>query len=253
VKATPYLSIVLPAYNEQELIAHTLDDLSYFLGPRFEHHELIVVDDGSSDDRARVAAAWRGGAQSQLHVLQNGRHQGKGAAARRGVLSSKGEVVVVMDSDLPYELHTLGTFIESLQNGHDLAIGSRVLPGSFVHSVPAVRLVAGKVYSWLIQMVLFRGVADTQCGFKCFTRRAAEAIFPRLTIPGFGFDAEALFVAHKLRFAIELVPVRMASERRRSSSVRLFRDSMCMFGDLLTIRWNYWRGIYDLERASRGL
>ena len=241
---TPDLSIIIPAYNEEALIAGTLDGLQTYLSARPEQFEIIVVDDGSQDKTAASIQAWQNRNGTDLRLLINQKNMGKGFSIRRGVLESRGRYLIFIDADLPYELYAIDDFLKALRSGCDLAIGSRVLPGSEVKGVPAVRYAAGQVFSWMVQTVLFRGLPDTQCGFKSFTSAAAKEIFRRLTIGGFGFDVEMLFVARKLKFAIQPVAVHMIDHRHRSR-VRLFIDSLKMFSNLFMVRWMDWQGKYD--------
>ena len=240
----PDLSIIIPAYNEEALIAGTLDGLQTYLSARPERFEIIVVDDGSQDKTAESIQAWQNRNGTDLRLLINQKNMGKGFSIRRGVLESRGRYLIFIDADLPYELYAIDDFLKALRSGCDLAIGSRVLPGSEVKGVPAVRYAAGQVFSWMVQTVLFRGLPDTQCGFKSFTSAAAKEIFRRLTIGGFGFDVEMLFVARKLKFAIQPVAVHMIDHRHRSR-VRLFIDSLKMFSNLFMVRWMDWQGKYD--------
>ena len=240
----PDLSIIIPAYNEEALIAGTLDGLQTYLSARPEKFEIIVVDDGSQDETVASIQAWKNRSGTDLHVLINQKNMGKGFAIRRAVLESRGLYLIFIDADLPYELYAIDDFLKALRSGCDLAVGSRVLPGSEVRGVPALRYAAGQVFSWMVQAVLFKGLPDTQCGFKSFTSVAAKEIFRRLTIGGFGFDVEMLFVARKLKFAIQPVAVHMIEHRHRSR-VRLFVDSLKMFGNLFMVRWMDWQGKYD--------
>ena len=241
---TPDLSIIIPAYNEEALIASTLDGLQTYLSARPEQFEIIVVDDGSQDQTVSSIRAWKNRNGTELHLLVNEKNMGKGFSIRRGVLESRGRYLIFVDADLPYELYAIDDFLKALRSGCDLAIGSRVLPGSEVRGVPALRYAAGQVFSWMVQAVLFRGLPDTQCGFKSFKSAAAKEIFRRLTISGFGFDVELLFVARKLKFAIRPVAVHMIEHRHRSR-VRLFIDSLKMFANLFMVRWMDWQGKYD--------
>ena len=241
---TPDLSIIIPAYNEEALIASTLDSLQTYLAARPEQFEIIVVDDGSQDRTVASIQDWKNRSGTDLRLLVNQKNMGKGFSIRRGVLESRGRYVIFIDADLPYELYAINDFLKALRTGCDLAIGSRVLPGSEVRGVPAVRYAAGQVFSWMVQAVLFKGLPDTQCGFKSFTSVAAKEIFRRLTISGFGFDVELLFVARKLNFAIQPVAVHMIEHRHRSR-VRLFIDSLKMFSNLFMVRWMDWQGKYD--------
>lgn len=241
---SPELSLIVPAYNEEALIVSTLDGLAAYLSTRPETYELIVVDDGSEDKTSRCIQDWKETNRADLHLLINERNMGKGFSIRRAVMESRGRFIIFIDADLPYELHAIDGFLSALRSGHDLAIGSRVLPGSEVKGVPILRYISGQIFSWMVQAVLFQGLPDTQCGFKSFRSEAAREIFRRLTISGFGFDVEMLFVARKLRLAIQPVPVQMIDHRHRSR-VRLVVDSFKMFANLFTVRWNDLQGRYN--------
>jgi dolichyl-phosphate beta-glucosyltransferase len=241
---SPELSILIPAYNEEALIGSTLDGLKAFLSARPETYEVIIVDDGSQDRTSSCIQEWRNKNGVDLHLLINEQNMGKGFSIRRGVLESRGRFIIFIDADLPYELYAIDGFLNALRMGYDLAIGSRVLPGSEVKGVPMLRYISGQVFSWMVQAVLFQGLPDTQCGFKSFRAEAAREIFRRLTIGGFGFDVEMLFVARKLKLAIQPVPVQMIDHRHRSR-VRLLIDSFKMFANLFMVRWNDLQGKYN--------
>ena len=240
---SPELSMVIPAYNEETLILSTLDCLQSYLSARPESYEIIVVDDGSQDRTAESVRQLQKN-NDRIRLLINPQNQGKGFSIQRGVLESRGQLVIFTDADLPYELNAIEEFLQALRKGCDLAIGSRVLPGSEVRGVPMLRYAAGQVFSWMVQGVLFRGLPDTQCGFKSFRAEAAREIFRRITIGGFGFDVEMLFIARKRNYAIQPVPVHMIEHRQRSR-VRLFKDSFKMFANLFMVRWNDLQGKYE--------
>jgi dolichyl-phosphate beta-glucosyltransferase len=238
------LSIIIPAYNEEALIVNTLESLRSYMAARPEQDEIIVVDDGSQDKTAESIQDWQKQTTANLQLLINQKNMGKGFSIRRGVQASRGQYVIFIDADLPYELYAIDSFLSALKNGYDLAVGSRVLPGSEVRGVPFYRYMAGQVFSWMVQVVLFTGLPDTQCGFKSFRSEAAKEIFRRTSIDGFGFDVEMLFVARKLKFAIRPVPVHLLEHRQRSR-VRLFSDSLRMFSNLFTVRLREWQGKYN--------
>jgi dolichyl-phosphate beta-glucosyltransferase len=240
---SPELSIVIHAYNEEALIASTLEGLQTYLSTRPERYEIIVVDDGSQDKTTELVRQWQECNQAELRLLVNSQNLGKGFSIRRGALESRGQFVIFTDADLPYELEAIDEFLKALRNGCDLAVGSRVLPGSQVKGVPWFRFVSGQIFSWMVQAVLFRGLPDTQCGFKSFRSNAAKEIFRRLTIGGFGFDVEMLYIARKLKLVIRPVAVRMIDHRQRSR-VRLIVDSFRMFANLFMVRWNDMQGKY---------
>ena len=238
------LSIIIPAYNEEALIVNTLESLRSYMVARTEHYEIVVVDDGSHDKTVDFIQEWQKNSGTDLQLLVNQKNMGKGFSIRRGVMESRGQYVIFIDADLPYELYAIDDFLKALKNGYDLAVGSRVLPGSEVRGVPAYRYIAGQIFSLMVQAVLFSGLPDTQCGFKSFTSAASREIFRRTSIDGFGFDVEMLFVARKLKFAIQPVAVHMIEHRQRSR-VRLVNDSLKMFSNLFMIRWMDWQGKYD--------
>jgi dolichyl-phosphate beta-glucosyltransferase len=238
------ISIVIPAYNEETLILNTLESLREYMATRSENYEFIVVDDGSNDRTAATIQDWQKKMNADLQLLINQKNMGKGFSIRRAVQASRGQYVIFIDADLPYELYAIDNFLSALKNGYDLAVGSRVLPGAEVRGVPFYRYIAGQVFSWMVQLVLFTGLPDTQCGFKSFRSMAAKEIFRRTSIDGFGFDVEMLFVARKLKFAIQPVAVHMIEHRQRSR-VRLFSDSLRMFSNLFTVRVKDWQGKYD--------
>ncbi len=240
---SPELSIIIPAYNEEALIVSTLEGLQTYLSTRPEQYEIIVIDDGSQDKTTELVELWQQCNQVELRLLVNAQNMGKGFSIQRGVLESRGQFIIFIDADLPYELQAIDEFLKALRNGCDLAVGSRVLPGSQVKGVPVLRYVSGQIFSWMVQAVLFRGLPDTQCGFKSFRSGAAKEIFRRLTIGGFGFDVEMLYIARKLKLAVRPVAVRMIDHRHRSR-VRLIIDSFKMFANLFMVRWNDVQGKY---------
>lgn len=236
------VSLILPAYNEEQLIGSTLRVLVDHLSARHPDYEILVVDDGSQDGTPRVVEEFCLH-QARVRLLSQVTNQGKGCAIKRGVRESLGECILFMDADLPYHLEAIETMLETLHKGDDLAIGSRHLHGSEIRQVPLLRYIAGQVFSLLVAVLMFPGIHDTQCGIKGFRALAARQIFQRLTIRKFGFDVEVLYIARKLGFSIKQIPVRMIGFRY-DSRIQVLRDSGRMFLDLFTIRWNDLRGVY---------
>ncbi len=242
----PEVSIIVPAYNEDTLIMNTLDGLQSYMRTRSENYEVIIVDDGSRDKTVSLIQDWQKSNSLEPKLLINQANMGKGFSVRRGVLESRGKYVIFIDADLPYELDAIDGFMNALKSGCDLAVGSRILPESKVRGVSVLRYVAGQVFSWLERFLLSTKVADTQCGFKAFTSSAAKEIFRRLTVNGFGFDVELIFVARKLKYHIQPVAVQMIDRHKnRASRVRLFSDSLEMFFNLFMVRWQDWQGKYN--------
>jgi dolichyl-phosphate beta-glucosyltransferase len=237
------LSLIVPAYNEQQLIGDSLKILSQYLSTHFQHFEILVVDDGSQDQTAQVVRQF---SQDNpcVRLLAQPSNLGKGRAIQRGVLESQGKYILFMDADLPYDLDALDAFMAALRSGYDLVIGSRHLKGSEIRDVPPLRYLAGQVFSLLVAVLMFPGIRDTQCGFKGFRAEAARQIFKRVTIRKFGFDVEALYIARKLKYSILPVPVQMTGFRY-DSRIKVLRDSGRMFLDLFAIRLNDRRGKYD--------
>jgi dolichyl-phosphate beta-glucosyltransferase len=236
------LSLVIPAYNEQDLIISTLEELIQFLETRIPKFEILVVDDGSQDKTTEIVQQYSLG-QPRVRLLAQPSNLGKGCAIQRGVLESKGKYIIFVDADLPYNLDAIDSILAALSGDHDLAIGSRHLEGSEVRDIPLLRYIAGQVFSVLVGILMFPGIHDTQCGMKGFRAEAAREIFKRLTIQKFGFDVEVLYIARKLKYSILPVPVKMTGFRY-DSRINVLRDSGRMFLDLFTIRWNDWRGKY---------
>jgi dolichyl-phosphate beta-glucosyltransferase len=237
------LSMIVPAYNEQPLITANLEILDQFLRLRFASFEILVVDDGSKDETARVVHQFSED-RPNVRLLEQPSNQGKGRAIQRGVQESRGEYILFMDADLPYDLAAVDVFMVALHSGYDLAIGSRHLEGSEIRGVPPLRYLSGQVFSLLVALLMFPGIRDTQCGLKGFRAEAARQIFKRVSIQKFGFDVEALYIARKLKYSILPVPVRM-NDFRHDSRVKILRDSGRMFLDLFSIRMNDLRGKYD--------
>lgn len=242
------LSLVIPAYNEQDLISSTLDKLGLFLESCCPEFEILVVDDGSLDKTREIVQKY---SMDHPHVrlLAQPANQGKGCAIQRGVFESRGKYIIFTDADLPYDLEAIHSILASLGGDYDLAIGSRHLDGSEVRDIPVLRYIAGQVFSFLVGILMFPGIHDTQCGFKGFRAEAANEIFKRLTIKKFGFDVEVLYIARKLKYSILLIPVKMTGFRY-DSRIKVLRDSGRMFLDLFSIRWNDWRGKYGPDQKK---
>jgi len=238
----PYISVVVPAYNEQNWIELTLQSLADYLQKEFKTWEILVVDDGSQDE-TRVICEQLSSQIPNLTYLRNEPNAGKGYSVRRGMLAATGAIRFFMDADMPFELDILQTMVKELETEQDVVIGARDLPGSTLIGVPFIRFLAGQIFSLLVRLFAIKGISDTQCGLKGFRAGAAEAIFSRTTINDFGMDVEVLFIAQRLGLRITRIPVRMTGFRG-DSRVHLLKDSLNMFFELLLIRWNALRGLY---------
>jgi len=234
--ATIFLSVIVPAYNEEARLGETLQKIRTYLETRVDAGltEIIVVDDGSTDGTRRVAAEALKG-RPYDRVLRREENRGKGRSVREGVLASSGEFVLFSDADLSTPIEDWEKLFASIKAGHDIAIGSRALPGSEIRRRQnRLRERMGKIFNVLVRGLVLKGIPDTQCGFKLFKRQAALDVFGRLRTEGFGFDVEALYLARRLGYSIGQVPVVWAN--CPPSKVRIFGSSAGMILDILRIR-----------------
>lgn len=229
-----YLSIVIPAYNEKQRIGPSLEKILGYLKMKPFASEVIVVDDGSRDRTAEVAAAALEGRVS-FRIVRLDANQGKGYAVKAGVLASAGQVILFTDADLSTPIDELDKFLPRLDEGYDVVIGSRALPGCDIRVRQAApREAMGKLFNRLVGLSVMKGCPDTQCGFKAFRRAAAMDLFSRLQTKGFSFDVELLLLARKAGYRIAEVPVVWCNSR--PSRVRLVRGSWQMLREIMRIR-----------------
>jgi dolichyl-phosphate beta-glucosyltransferase len=235
------ISVIIPAYNEGANIKRVIESVLAFLQGNFSAYEVIVVDDGSTDDTRAVLAAI---SHRSLKLISNGVNRGKGFSVKRGVETASLEYVLFCDADLSTPLEETAKFFRYFGEGYDIVVGSRAQPDSVLAVKQGiVRQSMGKTFNCLLQWLLFRGIKDTQCGFKCFKREHARSIFACQTIYGFCFDAEILYIAKRRGLRIKECGVKWAN--RSDSRVAIVADSLSMFLDLFRIRMNGMRGIYD--------
>ncbi|MCM8778967.1 MAG: glycosyltransferase family 2 protein [Candidatus Omnitrophica bacterium] len=234
-----YLSIVIPAYNEENRLPNTLRKIKDYVERKNFRSEIIVVDDGSTDRTIEVIQKLD---IPNLKIVSNSTNQGKGAAVKRGVLAARGEYILFTDADNSTPIEELEKFLHRL--GKDkILIGSRYLKGSKIMiKQPKFRIIIGRLGNYLIQKILPIGIKDTQCGFKLFPRMAAQEIFPRQRVKLFGFDFEILTIAKILGYKIEEIPVIWINSP--VSRIRPIRDAFRTFLDLIYVKINLLRGIY---------
>ena len=249
----PKYSIVIPAYNERARIIATLDSVVACLREKQWDMEVIVVNDGSSDETASLVRDFARTAP-EVRLMENPSNRGKGYSVRNGLLHAHGEVVMFSDADLSAPIEEAERLFAAIQGGADIAIGSRWLATSRqTHRQPLYRQVFGRCFNMLTRAIMRLPYADTQCGFKAFTREAAQTVFQLQTIERWGFDPEILFIARKRGYKVVEVPVSWAHDAR--SRISYLRDGLQMLKELAIVRWNaligrYRKPITQVERPG---
>ena len=228
-----FLSIVVPAFNEESRIAASVETLVRYLASQPYTWEVLVVDDGSTD---RTAAITRDASRGDDRVRSESvEHGGKGWAVKHGMLAATGRYRFMCDADLAMPVEQLSRFLEQMEKGYDVVIGSRQMAGARRFNEPPGRHVIGRVFNWIVRLLAIGGYQDTQCGFKCFESAAADALFTRQRLPGFGFDVEILYLARKMGLSTLEIPIDW--HHQENSKVRPVLDSLSMLWDTALIRW----------------
>ena len=238
----PFLSLIIPAYNEEQRLPRTLTQIQAFLSEQPYESEVLVVENGSQDRTAAVAEEF--GAAVRLLREPN---RGKGLAVRRGMLEASGEFRFICDADLSMPIEEVNRFLPPTLDDYDIAIASREVLGAVRHNEPAYRHWIGRTFNLLVRAMAVPGFQDTQCGFKCFTAEAAEALFPLQRIDGWTFDVELLYVALRLGYRVKEVPINWYYFP--GSRVSIVQDSWLMLTDLFRIRRNWRRELYQPKRS----
>ncbi len=232
-----FLSVVMPVYNEEHCILESIRRIQAFMALKGRPWELVIVSDGSKDETDRLVAA---AAASDPHVklLVSEKNRGKGATVRRGVLATSGRTILVTDADLASPIKESDKLIAALEEGFDVAIGSRAIrkEGCDVQQ-SFKRVLSGRLFNFLVQSLVLKGFKDTQCGFKCFKREAALPLFEAQRLDGFSFDVEILYLAVRQGFKVKEVPVMWRAGEK--SKVRIFRDAVRMVKELFFLRKIY--------------
>ncbi len=238
----PFLTIVIPAYNEAHRLPNTLQRVMDFVESRPEWLDVIVVNNNSRDDTRAIAERFAA-AHPRLWVVDQP-VQGKGAAVRKGIFEAQGQYVFICDADLAMPIEELPRFYpETLGTDYDIAIGSREAPGARRYNEPWYRHVMGRVFNFIVRTLAVPAVQDTQCGFKAFRRKSALPLFETQTIDGFAFDVEILAIAR--RWGYDVIEVGIPWYYGTGGSVSPARDSLRMFREVLHIRRNVRAGCYD--------
>ncbi len=237
---SPFLSIIIPAHNEARRLPGTLEQVFAFLREQDYACEVLVVENGSSDETYEIALGYAE-QHSGLRVLQE-MARGKGQAVRRGMLEARGQYRFMCDADLSMPVTELPKFIPAPGESLDIAIASREAPGAVRHNEPQYRHLGGRLINLAIRLLILPGLNDTQCGFKCFRDEVAEDIFERQTIPGWSFDIELLYIARKRGYRIAEIPIHWYFDAE--TKLRAVKDALVMLRDILLIHRNALRGLY---------
>lgn len=243
--AIPFLSIIIPAHNEELRLPASLEKIDRFLAAQSFHAEVVIVENGSTDRTVNIIQDYQK-RFPYIRLFQETR-RGKGLAVKRGMLEALGEYRFLADADLSMPIEEIIKFIPPALKDFDIAIASRESTGAKRFDEPAYRHLIGRIFNTLVRILALPGLQDTQCGFKCFRAEVAEAVFPYQTLDGMSFDAEILFIARRFGYTIQEVPIDWYYNA--DSRVRLFQDSLYMAFDLLTIRFNARRGLYDTKKV----
>ena len=239
----PACSIVIPAFNESARIDATLREVVSCIRSHDWDAEVIVVNDGSTDTTARQVLDFSLSAP-EVRLIENPGNRGKGFSVRHGLLQARGEIVMFTDADLSAPIHEAERLFAAIGHGADIAIGSRWLDRSRqVHRQPLYRQFFGRCFNMITRSVMGLKFHDTQCGFKAFTRPAAQTVFQLQTIEGWGFDPEILFIATKRGLRIEEVPVTCGHDER--TRISYLRDGFHMLREMMIIRRNALIGRYN--------
>ena len=242
-------SIVIPAYNEGRRLAPTLESVLAYLRQQGWDAEVIVVNDGSHDNTATIVRSFAE-KNRLLRLVENPGNRGKGYSVRHGMLAAQGDVILFSDADLSSPIEEMPKLLQALAAGADIAIGSRWLRADLQTARQSLhRQLFGRIFNLLNRIILGLRFADTQCGFKAFTRRAAQTVFPLQRIERWGFDPEILFLAGKFGFRVEEVPVRWG--HAGGTRINPLRDGAHMLQEMLRIRWYDFTGKYDVGVSAQ--
>jgi dolichyl-phosphate beta-glucosyltransferase len=248
MRPSPDLSIVIPAFNEQDRLALTLRDYLAYCSASGRVVEVIVVDDGSLDATSVVVETFAS-EHPQVRLIRLAENRGKGYAVRSGVVNARGKFVLFADADGATPLPEIERLEAALRDGADVAIGSRALHGAGVRvDARLYRRLIGRIFHRLVETLTVKGVRDTQCGFKLFRGPVAQDLFSRMRMRGFSFDVELLMMAQRRGYRIAEVPVNWTHQP--GSKVNLVTDSARMARDLFVIRGRYLSGEYNSPHVA---
>ncbi len=238
-----FLSIIIPAYNEETRLPDTLNKVGSFLGTQSYSHEVLIVNNNSTDRTEEIIKDYCSRYPDMQGLFEE--NPGKGAAVRCGMLQAQGEFVFMCDADLSMPIEELVNFLPPKLEGIDISIASREAPGAIRYNEPHFRHFGGRMMNWLIQLFILPGLNDTQCGFKCFSKEAAKDLFNHQTLLGWSFDIELIYIARQRGYKIQEIPIPWYYHQE--SKVNAVRDALQILMDIQTIRRNANQGIYDPE------
>ncbi len=239
--SAPFLSIIIPAHNEESRLPRTLEQVFAFLSAQKYSAEVLIVENGSDDGTFNIAQEFAR-QNKNLHVLRES-NRGKGLAVRRGMLEARGEFRFMCDADLSMSIEQVNKFFPPALNNIDIAIGSREAPGAVRYDEPSFRHIGGRVINTVIRLLILPGLQDTQCGFKCFSADAARQVFTHQTLAGWSFDIEILYIARRRKLRVREVPIHWRFDAHTKLSA--VQDALRMLRDIFLIRRNARRGLYD--------
>lgn len=239
--STPFLSIIIPVYNEERRLPRTLEQVFAFTQAQTYLTEVIMVENGSDDRTLELAQAFALD-NPQLKVIHS-TQRGKGIAVKLGMLAATGRYRFMCDADFSMPVDEINRFLPPALDKFDVAIASREVPGAVRHNEPFYRHFVGRVFNALIRLMALPGLHDTQCGFKCFQDTVAEEVFRLQTIVGWSFDVEVIYIARRRGFRIVEMPIDWYFNPE--SKISVLSDSARMAFDLLKIRVNAAKGVYD--------
>jgi glycosyltransferase involved in cell wall biosynthesis len=239
----PFLSIIIPAYNEEIRLPDTLTKVGSFLKEQSYPAEVLVVDNNSTDRTSEIIRDFAKQSSNIKGLFE--KRPGKGAAVRCGMRQGEGEFLFMCDADLSMPIEEVNRFLPPQLKDFQIAIASREAPGAVRYSEPHFRHLGGRLMNWLIQLSILPGLNDTQCGFKCFSHQVAKDLFENQTLDGWSFDIELLFIARQRGYKI--IEVAIPWIYNQESKVHAIRDAVQILIDIQTIRKNHRQGSYDPE------
>jgi dolichyl-phosphate beta-glucosyltransferase len=233
------ISIIIPAYNEEKRIDSTIKKILIYSKKRFNKYEIILVDDASIDKTTKIVSKYK-----KVKILKNKKNKGKGYSIKKGIFNAKYEFILFTDSDLATPIFELEKLIDKINKGYDIVISSRNLKTSkIITKQPIYRQFLGKIFPYLVKLIVISNIKDTQCGFKLFKKDVAVIIAKKQTLNRYCFDVEQLLIAKKMGFKIKEIGVKWID--KKGSKVNIIKDSLQMLIDLFIIKYKSLRGYYN--------